>query len=132
MSGVEAAGLVLGVLPLIIEAVKAYADGVSTVERYLKYEIPLQDLSRALNLQYVLYQNTCKQLLNGLVEDNEERAALLEKPGGPAWATPELERKLQQRLSREYESFLETMSEIESVVSKIKRLLKFGPDGKVC
>ncbi|KAL1636601.1 hypothetical protein SLS56_001186 [Neofusicoccum ribis] len=131
MSGVEVAGLVLGTLPLLIEAIKAYADGVSTVERYLKYEVPLRNLHRALGAEYVIYQNTCEELLNGLVENNDERTALLEQPGGPGWRKPALERKLNQRLSRAYTAYVETMEDMEFAVSEIKKLLKLGSDGKV-
>lgn len=85
MSGVEVAGLVLAVLPVLVEAIKFYAEGVSTVERYLKYRVPLQSVLRALQNEKVIYLNTCETLLNGLVDNNEEREALLKDPGGPAW-----------------------------------------------
>ncbi|OMP81792.1 hypothetical protein BK809_0006100 [Diplodia seriata] len=131
MSGIEVAGLVLGALPLIIHAITVYADGVSTVERYFKYEIPLRNLHRALEAEYVIYQNTCEELLNGIVEGNEQRAALLDKPGGPDWAKPALEERLKQRLSRAYTAYIGTMKSMKDTVSGIEALLKLDKTGKV-
>lgn len=131
MSGIEVAGLALGALPLIIQAIKVYADGVSTVERYFKYEIPLRDLHRAVEAEYVIYQNTCEELLNALVEDNEVRAALLDQPGGPGWRRPALEETLEKRLSRSYQAYIGTMESMLRAVSEIKRLLKLDKGGKV-
>ncbi|KAK7727101.1 hypothetical protein SLS57_003135 [Botryosphaeria dothidea] len=131
MSGVETAGIVLGAMPLIIEAVKAYANGVSTVERYLKYEVPLTNLYTVLQAEYVIYQNTCEELLNGIVTRNDERAALLECPGGPGWKELDLERRMEQLLSKAYASYINTMLLMNGAVSDIKKLLKLGSDGKV-
>ncbi|KAF4546677.1 uncharacterized protein LTHEOB_3985 [Lasiodiplodia theobromae] len=131
MSGIEVAGLALGALPLIIQAIKVYADGVSTVERYFKYEIPLRDLHRAVEAEYVIYQNTCEELLNSVVGDNEDRAALLDQPGGPGWKRPELEATLKERLSRSYPAYIGTMDSMMRIVSEIKRLLKLDKAGKL-
>ncbi|KAF2144987.1 uncharacterized protein K452DRAFT_316124 [Aplosporella prunicola CBS 121167] len=131
MSGVEVAGLVLGALPLIIEAIKIYADGVSTVERYLRYEEPLLDLYWALETEYIMYQNTCEQLLDGIVDSNTEMAMLLQDPGGPAWKKQELECMVKHRLSRSYPSYERAMYKMELAVDGIKGLLKLGPTGEV-
>ncbi|KAB2576462.1 hypothetical protein DBV05_g4978 [Lasiodiplodia theobromae] len=131
MSGIEVAGLVLGALPLIVEALKAYSNGISTIGTYLRYELPLKTLHMDLSVEYTLYQNACERLLEGLVDDNDEREALLQEPGGRAWRNPDLERKLQQRLSKTYSIFNDIMQEIHLAVLKIKELLRFDSDGKV-
>lgn len=131
MSGVEVAGLVLAVLPVLVEAIKFYAEGVSTVERYFKYRVPLQSVLRALQNEKVIYLNTCETLLNGLVDNNEEREALLKDPGGPAWKNSELETRLKQRLSGGYGCYLDTMGDMQKAIENIKDLVKLDPDGKV-
>ncbi|OJD33126.1 uncharacterized protein BKCO1_3300010 [Diplodia corticola] len=131
MSGIEVAGLVLGALPLIIHAITVYADGVSTVERYFKYEIPLRSLHRSLEAEFVIYQNTCEELLNGIVKDNEERAALLNNPGGPDWKKAVLEEKLKDRLSRSYMAYVGAMEDMKDAMLDMKKLLKLDKSGKV-
>ncbi|KAL1613934.1 hypothetical protein SLS54_010144 [Diplodia seriata] len=130
MSGIEVAGLVLGALPLIVKALKAYSSGASTIRRYIRYHTPLKDLSTELGVEYVLYLNACERLLDGLVDDNTEREALLQKPGGPAWKNQELERRLKQRLSKGYPVFVDTVNQIEFAVAELMKLLKFSPDGQ--
>ncbi|KAF4307809.1 hypothetical protein GTA08_BOTSDO03899 [Botryosphaeria dothidea] len=131
MSGVEVAGLVLAVLAVLVEAIKFYAEGVSTVERYLKYRVPLQSVLRALENKKVIYLNTCEILLNGLVDSNEEREALLKDPGGPAWKNSELETRLKRRLSGGYGCYLDTMGDMQKTIENIKEPVKLDPDGKV-
>lgn len=131
MTGIEVTGLVLGAIPLLVEGFKIYANSVSTVDRYRKYKNNLQDLRRELDSEYVTYQNTCEQLLDGLVEDPNQKADLLESPGGVGWKDKKLEEKLQKRLARSYDSYIEIMEDMKDSVEKIKALLKLGPDGKV-
>lgn len=131
MSGIEVAGLVLGALPLIVEVLKAYSNGASTIRRYIRFQRPLKSLSTELSIEHVLYQRSCERLLDGLVDDNNEREALLKKPGGPAWKNPELETKLQQRLSKGCSVFVDAINEVEFAVTEIMKLLKFSPDGPV-
>lgn len=130
-TGIEIAGVVLGALPLVVEALKAYTNGVSTIDRYIRYKIPLKRLATELETEKVIYQNICERLLDGLVDNNEEREVLLRKPGGRSWKNPVLERELKHRLLGGYAAFVNNMNEIDLAVSEIMKLLKFGPDGHV-
>lgn len=44
MSGFEIAGVVLGALPLLIEGVKAYGDGIRTIQSIINYKRIVEDL----------------------------------------------------------------------------------------
>ncbi|KAL1640287.1 hypothetical protein SLS58_007103 [Diplodia intermedia] len=131
MSGIEVAGLVLGAIPLAVKAFKIYAESVSQVKRYRGYRNHLQDLYQDLDSEYIVYLNTCEQLLDGIVDHNAQKTKLLEDPGGDAWRDPELEEKLKRRLARSYENYMETVQGMKSAVEEIKARLKLGPDGKV-
>ncbi|KAL1635637.1 hypothetical protein SLS56_001690 [Neofusicoccum ribis] len=131
MSGIEMAGLFLGAIPLVIEGVKFYVNSGSTLRHYLKYKNILSDLCQELEIEYVIYQNTCEQLLDGLIEDSNEKASLLENPTGNAWKNEILEEKLKKRLARSYCIYMKTMEDMEKDVDEVKKLLKLGPDGKV-
>lgn len=132
MSGVETAGLMLGVLPLIIEGLKAYSNGVSTIKGYMKYRIPLQDLYDQLDNERVMFQNVCDELLDGLVENNKDKAALLNDLGGDAWKDPTLEEKLELRLSgASYQIYRRRMDDMNQAVAKIEDLFQLRPDHQV-
>ena len=68
MSGVEAAGLILGALPLVVSGLESYIEGVATIKRYFRYKNELKSLLRALTTEYDIFRNTCEELLEGLVQ----------------------------------------------------------------
>ncbi|KAK8225703.1 hypothetical protein HDK77DRAFT_487765 [Phyllosticta capitalensis] len=123
MSGIEVAGIVLGALPLIIEAMKQYADGTTTVKRFIFYEEPLRDLSLELRTQYVICQNTCEELLGGIAPPGDI-AGLLQDMDGELWKRQDLKPAIRKRLGRSYEEFVATMIRMGEVVKEIASKLK--------
>lgn len=130
MSGVEAAGFVLGAIPLVISALEHYAEGVSTIHKWWRYKRELASLKRILDAEYVRYLNTCEELLSGIIPDTT-LAALLDFPGGPAWQDPEIERKLRSRLRTSFGSYLNTLNDMNEVIEILKSKLELDPNGKV-
>lgn len=130
MSGIEAVGIVLGAIPLIIVAVQHYAEGVSTIRRYLKYKHGLKDIARSLQTEYDIFRNTCEQLLGGLVHDHE-LSKLLSEPSGADWEAPALKRKIETRLRGSFDGYIQTMKEMESAVNKFRDLLRLDTNRKV-
>jgi hypothetical protein len=126
----EVAGLVLAAIPILIEGIKAYSKGVSTVTIFLRYQIPLEDLAQVLGAEETIYRNICNQLLQGLV-DNKRKAELLQNPGGNVWKDPDLQAGLEERLSTSYDAFSRTVKSMEAAMEEIKKLLKLDSRGKV-
>lgn len=127
----EAVGVVLGVIPLVISALEHYAEGIETIHKWWRYKRELASLKRILEAEYVRYLNTCEELLSGIVPD-ATLAALLDFPGGPGWQNMEIERKLRARLRMSYVSFLNTINDMNEVMEILKSKLELDPNGKVC
>jgi hypothetical protein len=130
MSGAEVAGFILSAIPLLISGLEHYAEGVSTIRRYLKYKNELRSLLRNLNTEYDIFRNTCEELLEGIVPA-QRMALLLDNPGGNLWKDQAIEKKLKNRLQSSYSGYLQTVNDMEDTVNEFKRRLKLGPDGKV-
>ena len=65
VSGVECAGLVLAVLPLVVEAAKAYSDGVESildVTARSRYDVNLQDFYDDFYVEMVRLNDITKQI----------------------------------------------------------------------
>ncbi|KAH6681496.1 hypothetical protein B0J14DRAFT_530012 [Halenospora varia] len=129
VTGVETAGIILGSIPLIVSALEHYAEGISTIEKWWKYKRELASLKRVLGAEYDRFLNTLEELLAGIVPD-ATLAALLNTPGGVAWGDPELNRKLQTRLRKSYNSYLDTVNDLNEVVTILKSKLELDPSGK--
>lgn len=126
MSGMEVAGVILGVLPLAIKAVKQYMDILSSVKdatRTLKYL--LQDLET----EQVRLETTCEVLLDSIVpHDVIDR--LIRTPLGSEWK--QYNEKLRLRLWSTAQRFEEQIAELQVAVEELRTKLCIEPDGTVC
>lgn len=56
----------------------------------------------------------------------------LADPCGDRWKEEKFERKLRERLGPTYESYLDTITQMNVTAELFKQKLKLGPSGKVC
>lgn len=131
MSGVEAAGLVLGALPLIIAALEHYAQGVSILKRLRRFHHELRGVIGQLRTEFLIFTNTCEILLQGIVRDNDLMCRLLEDPGGELWSDSNLDARLKERLRGAHEDYLETVSHMKQVMEEFETRLRLDKDGEV-
>lgn len=132
MSGVEAAGFILAAIPLVISFVEHYAEGVRTINRWRKYARELKSLCRRLRSEEELFRNMCELLLRDIVSSEQELETLVSSPAGLGWSDPDLERRLQEKLSaRSYAVYREVVEEMLDIVNAIKDRMGIENDGKV-
>ena len=79
MSGFEVAGVVLGTLPLVIKAVKAY---IGFIKDWGKAVSELKSINRQLTTERSKLYNVCDQLLNNVVPQKDIEP-MLQDPFGP-------------------------------------------------
>lgn len=130
MSGVEVAGIVLGVIPVIVTALQNYAAGVSTIKTLRKYERELGSLIRQLKVQTEILRNTCEELLNG-IDPASIVDTMLDNPGGTAWEDSEIDQQLKARLQGAYDPYMATLEDMKEAVEEIRSRLRIDKIGKV-
>lgn len=121
----EAAGLVLGVIPLAIKALGTYRDILSAmknIKRDLEYMI------RDLNTEQQILQNTCETLLKGIAPDSM-LDDMIEDPFGPSWSQYNNEVRL--RLWRSANVFQELVEEMKKAAIELREKLAIDQNGKV-
>ncbi|KAF2121309.1 hypothetical protein BDV96DRAFT_627668 [Lophiotrema nucula] len=129
MSGVEAAGLVLGSIPLILAGLEFYAKGIAVTRRYVKYKEEYKTLRNELGTEHVLFVNTIELLLFGLVKPTTLKE-MLNEPGGERWKDEDFERKLKERLGEGYEAYINTVNQMNETSNVFRQRLKLGVSGK--
>ena len=102
MSGVEAAGLVLGAFPIVVQLIHGYKEGCQPLRHWKNFGSTFQTLMQGIRYQETRLQMNVRMLLLPLVDDDEEVERLLRAPRGVAWKNRELEEALQRRLSHSY------------------------------
>lgn len=124
MSGIEIIGLVLGTLPLAIEALKCYRTQLS---RWRSSERDLKALIRDLETEHIRLQTTCEVLLDGIVPASQIDE-LVAKPFGPAWR--QFDDKISARLWTAASKFKEQAGSVQEAVEELKTKLGLKKDGK--
>lgn len=132
VTGVETAGLIMAAIPLIINGLDHYADGVRTIRKWWRYRRELESLARTLVVETTLFSGTCEKLLNELVIDDDFFIDLIENPGGPLWKDDQLNQKLRQHLGSKYKLYEAFITDMGSAVEELVRKLEIDDEGKVC
>jgi hypothetical protein len=129
-SGVEVAGLVLGSIPLILAGLQFYAEGINVTKRYAKYREEVSSLVVELRAENTLYFNSINMLLIGVVEQGE-MALFLADPQGARWRDPKFDRTMKKRLGTSFDSYFETVKQMEATTERLKERLKLDLSGQV-
>jgi hypothetical protein len=104
MSGVETAGVLLGVFPLVLSAIEKYNVAIGAAKNSSSRR-QLHLLRQQVRIQHTILENTTYQLLDGIVDDRAREA--LQDPSSALWRDPEIESALKNALGQAYDAFLD-------------------------
>ncbi|KAL8949421.1 MAG: hypothetical protein Q9222_004473 [Ikaeria aurantiellina] len=119
VTGVETAGLVLALLPLLIKGLQSYLEGVQPVKNFVKFKPLVRELISSLETQTARLRCTCEHLLSGIVKNDVKLANLLDNPTGTAWTENSLTVSLQEKLGRSYNAFLTLMETLSATLDEL-------------
>jgi hypothetical protein len=130
-SQMEAAGVVLAVLPLLLNQLDNYVQGFETLKgfRAKRYRRELDGYLSSLGTQQAIFVNTLERSLDGVVEYPNDIDDLINSPSGGLWKEPTLQSRLKSKMDRNYIPFERTMTEISVLLEELS--LKLGWDKKM-
>lgn len=123
MSGIEIAGLIFGALPLMISALEHYRATASVLKGWRKVKADYRKCMIDLAFYTDEFQRNLQELLLPMIADDEKLNLLLEDPGGPSWADPELNETLRKRIPSRYDSYVNTIHMLLEVVEGLDEAL---------
>lgn len=121
----EAAGLVLGAIPIAIQGLNTYRNIVASIKSARR---DLDCLIRDLRTEQQILQNTSEILLKGIAPDNV-LDAMIERPFEGDWAA--YDNEVQLRLWTSSAVFKERVEEMREAALELQRKLAVDEDGKV-
>jgi hypothetical protein len=130
MSGFEAAGIVLAILPLCIGAIEDYKEGLEPLKAFVQWNNQLPTLIRALRAQHVHYEMNLKAILAPVTSDHEV-TALMSDGYGDMW-NGEIGKRLEERLDLAYKSYQGTVEDCQRIMGNIAKGLDIDRSGQVC
>ncbi|KAJ5354973.1 uncharacterized protein N7496_012185 [Penicillium cataractarum] len=127
----EATGLVLAVLPLLLNQLDNYVQGLETLKgfRAKRYRRELDGYLSSLGTQQAIFVNTLERSLDGVVGYQNEVEDLINDPSGTFWKEPTLQSKLKAKMERNYIPFERTMTEMYALLEELSQ--KLGWDKKM-
>ena len=134
MSGVEIVGIVLGALPLVISAIEHYHDGLDPLKDYVRYSSTLKSLRTRLKTDQILFEGTLKCLLREELSTSQAQTLFGDADqhvDEVQWNTPEIDKKLRNKLGGEYEIFMDNVREMEKAMRQLMKHLDIDIKGKV-
>jgi hypothetical protein len=119
MSGIEVAGLVFGVLPLLIETVKAYSTLADGLHRLRHYSKEVKSIALQLNTQHVIFLNHCRLLLR-IVENERVVEEMLEDQTDQRWTSKTLNDKMNEVLRASFQLCRDIIDGTKDVVDDMR------------
>lgn len=117
MSGIEVAGIILALIPLVISGIEAYDRKIKRRRSVLE---ELEDLKDELDSEYRKFRNTIELLLGDSVDDHTFNQ-LFSNIGGKLWSNARVESCLRNRLRQDYEIFLKYVTRMNSSVEDLRK-----------
>ena len=120
MTGVEAAGLVLGAFPLILKAIDGYHGYVEPVKDLMFYKLRFDEFHRAVTIQSAKFNHSLGEILDPIVT-LKTKDELLNDHKGPAWGCSKLTEELKRTLAKNYDAFTGTVQSMDETLQKLKQ-----------
>lgn len=125
ITGIEAAGLALALLPLMLNQIDNYVQGLQTMKsfRTRRYREHLESCAAMLSGQQAILINTIGLALGDVVPA-EELCDLMRGPEGRPSNDPKLDDALRSRLGHSYNAFAAMMSEAAKILEELSSKLE--------
>ena len=120
MSGLEAVGLFLGIIPLIIEAFDHCGRTYDAFATYQKYPKEIMKIDSKLGAQRTVFRNNCNNLLTKMTGDRQRAHDMLSKPSHEMWR----DENLQESFLRQIDSLDQTLYSCRRTMEQIHDALK--------
>lgn len=120
MSGLEVAGLVFGVLPVVIVILQSATERLRILKQHSK---TVRIIELRLRAEEAKFGNECRHLLRLVIHEEKELHDMLENPEHAQWKNRELCRQFEKCLGRDYDFFEEAVIGIKELLNELQAKL---------
>jgi len=121
MSGLEVAGIALGILPLLIKGVNQYSAATSGLKSLSQPRHKLAALERELEAQYTVFRANVRAILATV--DLPSSGTDADDIDPAIWTDPALEKLMKEKFGHTYPVFIETIISIYRALSQCEQCL---------
>jgi hypothetical protein len=126
VTGVETAGIILAILPLVVNQLDAYVQGLEVIKtfRTKRYRRELESYLTRLGTQQAIFLNTLEHLLEGVADSDDEVRDLISNPAGTSWQDPVFQERLRKRLGRDHDIYIKAMTMLSGILQSLSDKLE--------
>ncbi|KAI4703500.1 hypothetical protein J4E89_010076 [Alternaria sp. Ai002NY15] len=105
MSGIEIAGLVFGVVPIVVEILKSYGTANRTLATFSRHAEVAYDIQLRFEVAAANFSNECRHLLQAAIAHPSDVSEMMEDPTHRSWQEQrkEIEQRLRDLMQHDYE-----------------------------
>jgi hypothetical protein len=121
VTGVETTGIILAILPLVVNQLDSYVQGLETIKtfRTKRYRRELEIYLTRLGTAQAIFWNTLELLLEDVVDSDDEVRDLISNPRGPSWQDVPFQIRLQRRLGRDHDIYFKAMTVLSGLLQNL-------------
>ncbi|GIJ85144.1 hypothetical protein Asppvi_004000 [Aspergillus pseudoviridinutans] len=126
VTGIEATGLVLALLPLLVNQLDNYVQGLETLKSFTakRYLRELESYRTNLGTQKVIFFNTLGLALKDtLIDDESIISTWISNPQADTWVGRVIHETLKTRLGTSFEPFMRTTQELSNLLEDLSNKL---------
>lgn len=121
MSGIEVAGLIIGIIPLLVTTIDQCQQGYKLLDEWIHFQREFSEFSNTVRCQRLLLKKLIQRTLASVTESEETLARMLENPSCDEWRDPVITEKLKTKLSgdEEYDTFSKLLQSVHRQLEKL-------------
>ncbi|KAF2005194.1 hypothetical protein P154DRAFT_354315 [Amniculicola lignicola CBS 123094] len=123
MSGIEVAGLVFGIIPLLIETLKSYSKVSSSFHTFRHWSKEVKKLQIQLKVHHGIFCNECRLLLR-LVEGEKGANDMMDDESDQRWKSKEVNERMSKVLKNNLELCQSIIEASKDTVDELNEELK--------
>ncbi|KAF1912799.1 hypothetical protein BDU57DRAFT_589639 [Ampelomyces quisqualis] len=119
MSGIEIAGLVFGVIPLVVEILKHYSTTKSRLTTFARHAEVENEIQLGFHVAAANFNNSCRLLLQAVVTYPAEVSDMMEHPTDKRWQEQgnDIEKRLRSLMEGDYDL-------CQNIITRIRDILR--------
>jgi hypothetical protein len=116
----DPASLGLGILPLLVGAIKSYSSLREKLDVFRHYSRELRRMRQRLDLERRLFLNETRLLVLTAVEDHSLLTQMLDDPENPEWYSKTTESAFREVLVDSYDEYVDAINSICETIQEIQ------------
>ena len=116
----EALGIILAILPLLVSAAEHYDDCLRPFIHYRRFASKVDRFQQKLSIQRTVFRNECRILLESVVE-HDVANRMVDDNTHPQWNDKELEQQLVRHLDTSRDACVSTIQAIQECLQDVEK-----------